>query len=737
MSRLRVGVIMGGKSIEREVSFNSGRTVCDHLDATRYQTIPLFQTAEGTLYLLPQRFLHRGKISDFMHRLAQEATIITWDELSQHIDFMFIAMHGQFAEDGTLQGMLELFGIPYLGSKVLASALSMDKIIQKRMMRHAGIDVPNGIHLMPHEITICNDEALDTLMRQLEHAQLSFPLIIKPAYEGSSLGVSIAHCKETLRASIEHACAIGTKPQPVIIEEKIEGMEFSCVSLFDYASGIIMPLPPTEIIPEQKGHIFDYEQKYMPGRATKHTPARCTDEQIALIQATCSKVTHTLGITTLSRIDGFLTSDGRVVIVDPNTLSGMGPASFLFREAAELNMSHAMVINHLIATELQHYGMLAAIEQQEQKEQLMQQPKLRVAVLLGGASNEREISLESGRNVSYKLSPQRYDVTSLYVSQAHKLYRIGPKTLIKNSTKEIEEILDPKSEITWAALPELFDFVFNALHGGKGENGSVQGTLQMLGIPYNGSGVLTSALCMDKHRTTTYLANEGFDVPTSMLVARSIFFNDPHATIERIVAEIGLPLIAKPNNDGCSVGVEKITSQEQLQSTLEALFAQEKKEVLIESYISGMELTVGCFGNDTITVLPPSQAVCHADVLSMQEKFLPGAGENQTPAPLPTQALIFVQQHIKAIYQTLQCRGYARIDCFYQNAQESPTGKERVIFLEANTLPALTPATALFHQAAEINMTPQDVIDEIVTLGLQEHHQAPMPKTEEHPSSSL
>jgi D-alanine-D-alanine ligase len=112
----------------------------------------------------------------------------------------------------------------------------------------------------------------------------------------------------------------------------------------------------------------------------------------------------------------------------------------------------------------------------------------------------------------------------------------------------------------------------------------------------------------------------------------------------------------------------------------------------------------------------------------MQEKFLPGAGENQTPAPLTLEHLQLVQQQIERAYESLELRGYARIDCFFQSAAQSPTGSERVVMLEVNTLPALTPATCLFHQAAEIGMSPMQVIDTIVQLGLEEHGAARIAK---------
>ena len=157
-----------------------------------------------------------------------------------------------------------------------------------------------------------------------------------------------------------------------------------------------------------------------------------------------------------------------------------------------------------------------------------------------------------------------------------------------------------------------------------------------------------------------------------------------------------------------------------MHTTLTTIF-KNKKHALVEEFLTGMELTVGVFGNDTVTVLPPSQTVVHQDVLSMQEKFLPGAGENQTPAPLSKQATQFVQKTIHDVYKAIGCTGYARIDCFYQSAKVSPTKKERVTIIEINTLPAMTPATCIFHQAAEIGIRPMEFIDRIINLGLEKH----------------
>ena len=144
----------------------------------------------------------------------------------------------------------------------------------------------------------------------------------------------------------------------------------------------------------------------------------------------------------------------------------------------------------------------------------------------------------------------------------------------------------------------------------------------------------------------------------------------------------------------------------------------------------GMELTVGVIGNEHPRALPPSQAVCTTDILSIEEKFLPGAGENQTPAPLPEHALAFVQRTMESAFKAVGAKGYARIDCFYQNALQSTTGKERVIILEINSLPGMTPATCIFHQAAEVGIKPMDFIDLIVTLGFEAH--TPVKNAEAH-----
>lgn len=707
---LKVGVLLGGKSIEREVSFNSGRTVCDHLDTQYFQAIPIFQHATGELYLLPWSFLYRGKIADFEQRLEDEAQKIIWDDLSQLIDFMYIATHGKFAEDGRLQATLELFKIPYLGSKVFGGSLAMNKKLHNEFLQQH-VDTPKGFGLTVDQIKNYDQNSINKLIKQ---KKLTFPFVVKPENEGSSFGVFVVKKAEQLQKALHAACFIsGPKGQGVLVEEKIEGMEFACIIITDHATGKLLPLPPTEVILQKGSTIFDYEQKYMPGKAIERTPASCGEKNIKKIQEACVKAMKALDFSNMARIDGFLTKDGRVVIIDSNPLSGMAPATFLFRQAGEIGIGHAELINCLIKAELKNYKMEKIIIEKKDQE------KMKVAVLFGGASHEREVSLDSGRNICYKLSLQKYEVIPVFVDKDMKLYRLDNRLLVHSSTREIQSNISQAKQINWSDLKNIAEFVFLGLHGGQGENGVVQGTLEMLGLPYNGSSVFASSLCNNKYKMGQFLKQHGFVTPNALLLEKSEYKKE---LIDSYVKQVGFPCIVKPHDDGCSVMVAQAKNKQELDEVLQGIF-KEKDFALLESKIVGMELTVGVVGNENPRSLAPSESLAKQEVLSMEEKFLPGVGENQTPARLSDEDIKLVQQTVVDAYKAMNCAGYARIDCFFQTAEQSPMGKKQVLILETNTLPALTPATCLFHQAAEEGLRPMDLLDEIIQLGLKAHDQ--------------
>lgn len=713
-SKIKVGVLLGGRSIEREVSFNSGRTVCDHLDMDLFEIISIFQRVTGELYILPWSFLRRGKIADFEHRLDSEAQKISWDDLPSLVDFVYLALHGKYGEDGRVQAMLELLKVPYLGSKVFGSAVGMNRIVHDQFLRAADVDVPQGFSLSVDEVVRFDRKKIE---KKMSDRSLSFPLVIKPTCEGSSFGVFVVKSIDEFEKKSKVTTFIsGKKGQPILVEEKLEGMEFNCIVITDNTTGELKPLPPTEIVLVEGREIFDYEQKYMPGKVNERTPARCSSDVIKKIQHECKRAMQALEFTNMARIDGFVTHDNRVVIIDSNPLTGMGPATLLWRQAVEAGMTHSELINNLIKTELKSYKIAT-----KKDTQMKEQKKLKVAVLFGGPTDEREVSFDSGRNAAYKLAGKKYDVIPVYANSDMKLFKLDYRLLTNSSTREIEGNLGSAEPINWSDLHK-FDFIFLGFHGGPGENGIVQGSLEMLGLPYNGSSVFTSSLCMDKYKSGQFLKQQGFHTPEAILLDKN--------TWKENLEKIEVPCVIKPHDDGCSVLVALAHTREDLENHLKIIFA-EREYALVEKVIKGMELTVGVVGNNKPHALMPSETVLKGEILSVEEKFLPGAGENQTPARLSKKAIAFVRQELERMYQALGCKGYARIDCFYQTAQESPTGKERVVFLECNSLPALTPATCLYHQAAEEGMRPFDLLDKIIQFGLEEHVQEPVVTVEE------
>jgi D-alanine--D-alanine ligase len=198
MNKLRVGVILGGMSSEREVSLNSGRNVYDNLDREAYAPVPIFMDGEGRLWVIPWQLISQNTTTDVTERLKEEARRISYEGLKEEIDFAFLSLHGKFGEDGCMQGLLELLGIPYTGPGVLASALGMDKYIQQRVLQAAGICVPESVLI--HEQEWRNNR--EGVIRSL-FARFKLPCFTKPPREGSSIGVTLVRDEESFARGIE------------------------------------------------------------------------------------------------------------------------------------------------------------------------------------------------------------------------------------------------------------------------------------------------------------------------------------------------------------------------------------------------------------------------------------------------------------------------------------------------------------------------------------------------------
>lgn len=341
MALLRVGVIFGGMSSEKEVSLNSGRNVFDNLDREKYSGVPIFMDAGAALWILPWQLISQNTTVDITERLEKEARRLPYEDLKKEIDFAFISLHGKYGDDGCIQGALELLGLPYTGPGVLASAIGMDKHIQQKVLAAEGLGVPRSVLIQKDRWEAGRDEIVAELEKQF-----GFPLVTKPRREGSSIGVTIIRDPGKLREGLESAFEWDNS---VLVEEFLEGIEFSSIVLEQ--DGEFKPLGLTEIKPQSE--FYTYDDKYMPGRCRKFTPPRNIkkDDQ-KKIETDVVRAFRALGFRGYGRIDGFVTNDGRVLITDPNSSSGMAPSSFFFEQAAESGLLPSMIISELIEISL-------------------------------------------------------------------------------------------------------------------------------------------------------------------------------------------------------------------------------------------------------------------------------------------------------------------------------------------------------------------------------------------------
>jgi D-alanine-D-alanine ligase len=340
--------------------------------------------------------------------------------------------------------------------------------------------------------------------------------------------------------------------------------------------------------------------------------------------------------------------------------------------------------------------------------------KMRVGIIMGGLSSEKEVSLESGRNIFSKIDRGKYDPVPIFMDSRAAFWEIPVKLIMRNSTSDIEEDLAGEARpIPYESLKERVDVVYLGLHGKYGEDGCTQGLLELLGVPYTGSGVLASAIGMDKYVCRRILDISGIDVPRTIPIPRQRWETEKTDVTEEIIREIGFPCVVKPCREGCSTAVKKVVTAEGIPDAVDSAFLWDNM-ALVEEFLTGMEVTCGVLGVDTPEALIPSETIPTEDVLSLEDKFLYGQGENKTPARLPGEQIEKIRETAVATFRTLNLKGYARIDMFVRD-------DGRVAVLEPNTLPGMTPSTVLFHQAAASGITQAGLIDRIIQSALEVH----------------
>jgi D-alanine-D-alanine ligase len=307
--------------------------------------------------------------------------------------------------------------------------------------------------------------------------------------------------------------------------------------------------------------------------------------------------------------------------------------------------------------------------------------KLTVALLSGGISSEREISIKSGDQVYEALDKEKYTII-----------RYDPKTDLARLVSDAPQI----------------DVALIILHGPYGEDGTIQGFLDLLNIPYQGSGVLGSAVAMDKVISKQLYERSGLPIPAYSAVKRNDVF-DPKDLAE----QLGLPLVVKPVNAGSSVGITIVESIDDIEDAVELAFDHDDT-ILIEAFIPGIELTVGVIGNEVLNTLPIIEIIPDTEhaFFDYEAKYTAGVTQEICPARIDDALTEKAKTYAKIAHQALSCRGYSRTDMILNN--------EELYVLETNTIPGMT-ATSLFPQAAEVaGISFPRVLDKLIELGIEE-----------------
>ena len=303
MKYQRVGVLMGGWSAEREISLLSGAAVADGLETAGYSVVRIDATRE----------------LDAQIRSAR-------------VDAVFIALHGRWGEDGTVQGMLEIMGVPYTGSPPLASALAMDKERSRDLLSMNGVPIAEGTVLRRGDARVLP-------------AALSLPVVVKPATEGSSVGVTIVRSESALADALELAWKCADR---AIVERYVAGTEINTAILDGAVLGSVEIEPHAEF--------YDYKAKYTPGGSSHHVPPRAPRSVVAPVEAAAVAAYRTLGCSGVARVDLISPEGAPPIVLEVNTIPGMTRTSLVPEIAAHAGISFPELVSRMIEGARLHVG---------------------------------------------------------------------------------------------------------------------------------------------------------------------------------------------------------------------------------------------------------------------------------------------------------------------------------------------------------------------------------------------
>lgn len=317
--------------------------------------------------------------------------------------------------------------------------------------------------------------------------------------------------------------------------------------------------------------------------------------------------------------------------------------------------------------------------------------KKRIALLYGGSSSEREISLKTGLMIKKNLTPKKFRVKLIDTGKNN-----WQKYLVSNKNK--------------------FDLAFVALHGKGGEDGVIQGFLESIGLPYTGSEVMSSAVGMDKILSLTIFKSQQIIIPPHLITNRKKFLKNKATVINKINQSLGLPCIIKPNNGGSSVGVFLVKKKGEIEKIINQV-SDFDNVILVEKYLKGIELTAGVLGNwdnpDSLIALPIIEIIPNSkhELFDYVAKYTKGVSEEIVPARISRQLTKKIQKLTLKAYKAFNCRGFARFDIILVG--------NIPYFLEVNTIPGMTETSLLPKAAKAYGLSFPQMLEMIINLAVR------------------
>ena len=329
----------------------------------------------------------------------------------------------------------------------------------------------------------------------------------------------------------------------------------------------------------------------------------------------------------------------------------------------------------------------------------MENIKRNIAIVCGGDSSEHAVSMNSANGLYSFFDKERYNVYIVDVEGQNWHVNFEDGTTAPVDRNDFSFVKDGKAVV--------FDYAYITIHGTPGENGLMQGYFELIGVPYSTSGVLVEAMTFDKYVLNRYLSGYGINVARSLLLRRGEENKYSEEEIERI---IGMPCFVKPAADGSSFGVSKVKNADQLAPALRVAF-MESNEVMIESFLDGTEISIGCYKTkDKSVVFPATEVVTANEFFDYNAKYN-GEVQEITPARISPDTAARVAEETSRIYDILRCNGIIRVDYIITKDEH---GNDKINMLEVNTTPGMTATSFIPQQVRAAGLDIKDVLTDIV-----------------------